>query len=132
MPLSDFPLRTSVAVSDIGRAVAFYEDILALPVVRSGPSAKIAGGSRVYRSGGDAALNVYQSTTAGTSRATVATWYVDDLEQIVAQLTAAGVEFARYDGLVHDDLGITARAGGGRIAWFQDPDGNTFALESDD
>ncbi|WP_312180529.1 VOC family protein [Arthrobacter sp.] len=132
MPLSDFPLRASVAVSDIDRAVAFYEGKLGLPVLRSGPSGRIANGSRVYLSGGDAALNVYQSTTAGTSRATLATWYVEDLEQIVEQLTGAGVEFCRYEGLVHDRLGITARAGGGRIAWFQDPDGNTFAVECDD
>lgn len=132
MPLSDFPLRTSVAVSDIERAVLFYEGVLRLPVARSGPSAKIPGGSRIYRSGGDEALNIYQSTTAGTSQATVATWYVDHLEQIVRELAENGVEFLRYEGLVHDELGITARAGGGRIAWFQDPDGNTFALESDD
>lgn len=130
MPLSDFSLRASVAVSDIDRAVAFYEGKLGLPVSSSGPSGRIADGNRVYLSGGDAALNVYQST-AGTSQATVATWYVEDLEQIVEQLTANGVEFCRYDGLVHDGLGITARAGGGRIAWFQDPDGNTFALECD-
>jgi hypothetical protein len=37
----------------------------------------------------------------------------------------------RYDQFEHDPKGITARAGGGRIAWFQDPDGNTFALEAD-
>jgi len=41
------------------------------------------------------------------------------------------VEFVCYDGLDHDADGITARAGGGRIAWFQDPDGNTFAIEFD-
>ena len=132
MSLSDFPLRASVAVSDIDRAVAFYEGVLGLPLARSGPSAKVVEGGRVYRSGGDDALNVYQSTTAGTAQATVATWYVDDLDQIVGQLTAKGAEFARYDGLVHDELGITERAGGGRIAWLRDPDGNTFALESDD
>lgn len=132
MPLSDFSLRASVAVSDIDRAVAFYEGTLRLPVVRSGPSAKIAGGSRVYRSGGEEALNVYQSTTAGSSQATVATWYVDDLDQVVNELAANGVVFLRYDGLIHDVRGITARAGGGRIAWFADPDGNTFALECDD
>ncbi|MFK0240224.1 VOC family protein [Microbacterium sp. NPDC090281] len=131
MPLSDFPLRASVAVSDIDRAVTFYEGTLRLPVVRSGPSARIAGGSRVYRSGGDEALHVYQSTTAGSSQATVATWYVEDLDQVVDELTANGVDFLHYDGLTHDARGITARAGGGRIAWFADPDGNTFALESD-
>ena len=47
----------------------------------------------------------------------------DRAEQIVEQLTMTGVEFYRYEGLVHDRLGITARAGGGRIAWFHDPDG---------
>ena len=131
MPLSDFPVRASIAVSDIGKAVEFYEGRLGLPLVQSGPSAKIADGSRVYRSGGDVALNVFQSGTAGKSEATMATWYVGDLDSIVDELTAAGVRFTRYDGLEHDARGITERAGGGRIAWFQDPDGNTFAIESD-
>ncbi|SDJ08723.1 hypothetical protein SAMN05444157_1668 [Frankineae bacterium MT45] len=131
MPLSDFEVRASIAVSDIQRAVAFYEGILGLPALQSGPSATIADGSRIYGSGGKPALNVYQSSTAGQSSATLATWYVDDIDAVVDELTAAGVTFARYDDLVHDVKGITARAGGGRIAWFQDPDGNTFAVEAD-
>jgi catechol 2,3-dioxygenase-like lactoylglutathione lyase family enzyme len=74
---------------------------------------------------------VYQSVTAGKSPATLATWYVDGIDQVVDQLAVAGVEFARYDEFEHDAKGITARAGGGRIAWFRDPDGNTFAIEAD-
>jgi catechol 2,3-dioxygenase-like lactoylglutathione lyase family enzyme len=131
VPLSDFPLRASVAVSDIDRAVRFYEGRLGLRALRSGPSAGIAGGSRVYGSGGGPALNVYQSGTAGRSAATLATWYVEDIEAVVDELAAAGVEFARYDEYRHDARGITERAGGGRIAWFRDPDGNTFAVEAD-
>jgi catechol 2,3-dioxygenase-like lactoylglutathione lyase family enzyme len=131
MPLSDFPLRASVAVSDIRRAVAFYEGKLGLQALQSGPSAAIPDGSRVYGSGGEFALNVYESTTAGQTSATLATWYVEDLDQIVDELTAVGVAFARYDQFEHDARGITARAGGGRIAWFRDPDGNTFAIEAD-
>ncbi len=131
MPLGAYQVRASIAVSDIDRAVAFYEGKLGLPALRSGPSAHIAGGSRVYGSGGGPALNVYQSGTAGKSPATLATWYVDDLDQIVDELASAGVEFVRYDQLEHDAKGITARAGSGRIAWFQDPDGNTFAIEAD-
>ncbi|RAJ44736.1 putative enzyme related to lactoylglutathione lyase [Kitasatospora sp. SolWspMP-SS2h] len=131
MPLSDFQVRASIAVSDIGRAAEFYEGRLGLRALRSGPSARIADGSRVYGSGGGPALNVYQSATAGKSSATMATWYVDDIDEVVDQLTAAGVEFTRYDEYEHDAQGITARAGGGRIAWFQDPDGNTFAVEAD-
>ncbi|GAB3835014.1 VOC family protein [Dactylosporangium cerinum] len=131
MPLRAYPIRTSVAVSDIQRAVAFYEGKLGLQALRSGPSAHIAGGSRVYGSGGGPALNVYQSDSAGQTSATLATWYVEDLDQIVDELASSGVEFARYDQFDHDARGITARAGGGRIAWFRDPDGNTFALEAD-
>lgn len=131
MPLSTYELRTSIAVSDIQKAVAFYEGKLGLQPLGSGPSAHIADGSRVYGSGGGPALNVYQSDTAGKTRATLATWYVDDIDQIVDELTSSGVELLRYDQFEHDSKGITARAGGGRIAWFQDPDGNTFALEAD-
>jgi catechol 2,3-dioxygenase-like lactoylglutathione lyase family enzyme len=131
MPLSAYQLRASIAVSDMQKAVAFYEGTLGLEVLQSGPSANIADGSRVYGSGGGPALNVYQSITAGKTSATLATWYVEDIDQIVDELALSGVEFIHYDQLEHDTKGITARAGGGRIAWFQDPDGNTFALEAD-
>ncbi|WP_194893210.1 VOC family protein [Catenulispora pinisilvae] len=131
MPLSDYELRCSIAVSDIQKAVEFYEGKLGLPVLWSGPSARIAGGSRIYGSGGGPALNVYQSVTAGKTAATLAVWYVDDIERVVDELTAAGVEIVRYEQFEHDARGITARAGGGRIAWIQDPDGNTFAIEAD-
>lgn len=131
MPLSEYQLHASIAVSDIQKAVAFYEGKLGLRVLKAGPSAHIADGSRIYGSGGGPALEVYQSVTAGKSAATLATWYVDDIDAIVEELSAAGVEFARYDEFEHDANGITARAGGGRIAWFKDPDGNTFAIEAD-
>ncbi len=131
MPLNDFHVRASIAVSDIEQAVAFYEGKIGLEALESGPSAAIPDASRVYGSGGGPALNVFQSVTAGKSEATLATWYVDDLDQVVDELIAAGVEMARYDEFDHDAKGITPRAGGGRIAWFQDPDGNTFAIEAD-
>src|SRR5688572_25050194 len=117
MPLSDHPLHASIAVSDIQEAVAFYEGKLRLPALQAGPSAHIPDGSRVYGSGGGRALEVYQSDTAGKSSATLATWYVDDLDTIVDELDAAGVELARYEDFEHDAKGITPRAGGGRIAW---------------
>jgi hypothetical protein len=115
MPLSDFPVRASVAVSHMGRAIAFYEGQLGLKELGAGPSAAIPNGSRVYGSGGRPAFNVYQSATAGKSPATLATWYVDDIDQVVEELAAVGVEFVRYDAYQHDARGITPRAGGGRI-----------------
>lgn len=58
----------------------------------------------------------------------LATRYVDDIDQVVGELTAVGVEFVRYDVFEDDANGTTPRSGGGRIAGFQD--GNIFAIEA--
>jgi hypothetical protein len=50
----------------------------------------------------------HQSVTAGKTPATLATWYVDDIDQIVDELVSSGVEFIRYDQFEHDAKGITA------------------------
>jgi catechol 2,3-dioxygenase-like lactoylglutathione lyase family enzyme len=121
--LSGYKLNTSIAVSDMARASEFYEGKLGLAVTSTG-----ADGSKIY----DAALHVYPSpANAGMSVATLATWYVDDVSRVVDDLTANGVKFEHYDGITTDDKGISPRAGGGKVAWFKDPDGNTFAIESD-
>jgi catechol 2,3-dioxygenase-like lactoylglutathione lyase family enzyme len=127
MTLSSYTLNASIAVSDMGRATDFYEGKLGLSPARTG-----ADGSRVYASGGDASLHVYPSPEhAGGSTATQATWYVDDVERVVDELSSRGVGFEHYEGLTADEKGISPRAGGGKVAWFKDPDGNTFAVEGD-
>jgi catechol 2,3-dioxygenase-like lactoylglutathione lyase family enzyme len=123
--LSSYKLNVSIAVSDMARAVEFYEGKLGLSAVQVG-----ADGSRIYASGGGPALHVYPSPSrAGESTATLATWYVDDVEQVVDELGSKGVTFEHYEGVTTDARGISPRAGGGKVAWFKDPDGNTFAVE---
>jgi catechol 2,3-dioxygenase-like lactoylglutathione lyase family enzyme len=123
MTLSRYELNASIAVSDMARASELYEDKLGLRATSSG-----ADGSKVYES----ALHVYPSPgNAGMSAATLATWYVDDVEEVVDELAATAVKFEHYDGIVTDAKGISPRAGGGKVAWFNDPDGNTFAIEGD-
>jgi catechol 2,3-dioxygenase-like lactoylglutathione lyase family enzyme len=123
--LSSYKLNVSIAVSDMARAVEFYEGKLGLSAVQVG-----ADGSRIYASGGDPALHIYPSPSrAGESTATLATWYVDDVEQVVDELGSKGVTFEHYEGVTTDARGISPRAGGGKVAWFKDPDGNTFAVE---
>jgi hypothetical protein len=39
------------------------------------------------------------------------------------------VTFEHYEGLTADHKEISPRAGCGKVAWFKDPDGNTFAAE---
>lgn len=135
MGLSNYRLNAQVAVTDMNRAVEFYEGKLGLIAIQTG-----ADGSKVYASGDNEALVVYPSPdNAGRSTATLATWYVDDVEQVVDELTSNGVTFERYEGVLEsgfdygtDEKGISPRAGGGSVAWFKDPDGNIFALEEGD
>jgi len=126
MGLSRYEVRTSIAVSDIVGAADFYEGKLGLM-----PGKEQADESRVYACGGGTSIHVYESPTgAERGSATVATWHVPDLDQVVDELLAKGVRFERYDdpALKADQKGIHELADG-RVAWLRDPDGNTFAIE---
>jgi catechol 2,3-dioxygenase-like lactoylglutathione lyase family enzyme len=126
MSLSGYKVRTSIAVSDIARAAEFYEGKLGLSAAETQTDE-----SRIYACGGDTSLHVYASPGhAGKATATLATWYVGDLEEVVDKLRSSGVTFEHYDdpSLKADEKGIH-ELGDGRVAWFKDPDGNTFALE---
>ena len=59
---------------------------------------------------------------------TIFGWQVDDIVARVTELTAKGVEFARYGFLEQDKQGVWNAPGGTRVAWFKDPDGNTLSL----
>jgi catechol 2,3-dioxygenase-like lactoylglutathione lyase family enzyme len=124
--LSTHKVRPSIAVSDIARATDFYEHKLGL---RAGPEQ--SDESRIYTCGGDTSLHVYVSPTgASSATATLATWYVPDLDQMVEELASNGVTFDQYDDPVvkTNEKGIH-EMDGGRVAWFKDPDGNAFAIE---
>jgi catechol 2,3-dioxygenase-like lactoylglutathione lyase family enzyme len=126
MSLSTYKVRPSIAVSNISLAAEFYEGKLGLRA-GSEPSDE----SLIYACGGDTSLHVYVSpTAAGGASATLATWYVPDLDQVVDELASKGVDFDRYDDpvLKTNEKGIH-EMGDGRVAWFKDPDGNAFAIE---
>ena len=126
MGLSSYKVSVSIAVADMARAEAFYEGKLGLLGVDDP-----GDGSHRYACGEGTSLHVYVSPAhAGKATATLATWYVPDLEQVVDELSANGVTFERYDDpqLRTDRRGIHSLSSG-KVAWFKDPDGNTFALE---
>jgi catechol 2,3-dioxygenase-like lactoylglutathione lyase family enzyme len=128
MSLSSHVVRASVAVTDIGQAAEFYEGKLGLQA-----EAAQSDESRIYPCGGGTALHVYKSPTqADRGSATVATWYVTDLDDVVDRLASNGVTFEHYDdpALPADEKGIH-ELDDGRVAWFRDPDGNTFAIEEE-
>jgi catechol 2,3-dioxygenase-like lactoylglutathione lyase family enzyme len=109
----------------MGQARDFYEQKLGLE-----PRADASDEQVHYECGGDTGILIYVSpTNAGTGTATVAAWDVDDLRQEMERLVSAGVEFERYDqpGFATDESGVLDMDGE-LVAWFKDPDGNTFAI----
>jgi catechol 2,3-dioxygenase-like lactoylglutathione lyase family enzyme len=125
MSLTGYQVSPQIAVSDMARAAEFYEGKLGLS-----PGEGSRNGSRTYRCGAGSSLHVYASPAhAGKATATVARWEVADLERVIDELTSKGVTFEQYDEPVKTDERGVHDSGYGRVAWFKDPDGNTFALE---
>jgi catechol 2,3-dioxygenase-like lactoylglutathione lyase family enzyme len=125
MGLSESKVTATIAVSDLGRAREFYEGKLGLSAVGEDEQAQAV----TYGCGEESELFVYVSEHAGKATATVATWEVSGLEQLVDELTAKGVVFEQYDEpMKTDEKGILRSEGMGAVAWFRDPDGNTIAV----
>lgn len=124
MRLNDSRVQAIAAVSDLERANDFYQRRLGLV-----PGPEEEGGVR-YPCAGASALFIYLSPEhAGTSQATVAGWFVDDLDQTITELASRGVAFEHYNqpGITTGERGIFDH-GRFRAAWIKDPDGNTIAL----
>ena len=119
--LSTMPLMAFVATAKPERALAFYGTVLGLPLLEDTPFAL------VFDAHGTT-LRVQKVPELAPVRHTVLGWLVPDVGAAIRQLSAKGVAFERYPGLPQDDLGVATFPGGGRVAWFKDPDGNTLSL----
>jgi catechol 2,3-dioxygenase-like lactoylglutathione lyase family enzyme len=117
--LSETDAVANLAVRDLKLARHFYEQTLGFePVDREGDELI------VYRSG-KTVFNVYRSDYAGTNRATALTWAVGDrIEAVVETLKSKGIAFEHYDLPGMRREGDLHLAGGLKVAWFKDPDGN--------
>ena len=125
MSLSNAQVRATVAVSDLPRAVEFYEGKLGL----SPQGDDAMGHVRIYPCGNGSLLQVYASEHAGTATATVASWTATDFDSVVDDLGAKGVSFEALGDPATDDRGVHTY-GEHRVAWFKDPDGNTIAIDN--
>ena len=115
----------NIAVKNLQTARKFYEGTLGLNQVGAEGDHLVA-----YRSG-NATILVYQSSYAGTNKATAMTWTVgDDVEGIAGALKAKGVTFEHYDLPGTTRKGDVHVAGDRKIAWFKDPDGNILCIVS--
>ena len=110
-----------LAVRDLDRARAFYEENLGLKQVDD------FGEGFMLQSGGTQ-FSVYRSEFAGTNKATALTFGVEDIEGEVRSLKEKGISFEHYEleGLTAN--GDIYEGEGMKTAWFKDPDGNILSL----
>jgi catechol 2,3-dioxygenase-like lactoylglutathione lyase family enzyme len=123
--LGQFDPSPTLPVKDLARARRFYEETLGLA-----PEGDSEMGVQAYRASG-VVLTVYESAFAGTNQATVVTWAVGErFDAVVAALREKAVAFETYDmpGVAVED-GVH-RAGGMKLVWFKDPDGNIHHVGS--
>jgi catechol 2,3-dioxygenase-like lactoylglutathione lyase family enzyme len=123
--LKDHDSSAIVAVSDLGRARHFYESVLGLELVEEGAEE----GVLLYKTGATR-LVVYASDFAGTNRANAVVWGVGvELDSIVAGLEAKQAAFEHYPdiGRLEGNVHI---AGGMKLVWLKDPDGNILHINS--
>lgn len=122
--LGDKDVCATIAVSNLDAAEKFYGGTLGLQAEKDG------GGGVFYKSGNSGGVFIYQSSSAGTNKATYAAWSVDDVEGIVKELKDKGVKFEHYDDLPGERKGDIHIMGPIKSAWFTDPDGNILNIVS--
>lgn len=121
--LNNLDIITHVAVKDLHNAEHFYGKLLELLKVAEEPNA-------ITFKSGDTKLFVHVSEHAGATAAPIASWKVNDVEAVVAELRDRGVLFADYD-LVDSALDGEREANlDNKTASFKDPDGNIFIVSS--
>jgi catechol 2,3-dioxygenase-like lactoylglutathione lyase family enzyme len=123
--LKDHNSSAILAVTDLERARAFYGELLGLELAEEGGPE----GVLVYATGATR-LVVYASNYAGTNRANSVVWSVGgELDAIVTALEAKGAKFEHYPGIGRLE-GNIHHAGGAKLAWLKDPDGNVLHINS--
>src|SRR6476620_7277557 len=119
--LKSRPIVAFVATTDPKRAKAFYVKTLGLRLVSED------GFALAFDAGGTM-LRVAIVKTLQPAGYTVLGWIVPDIAKAVRALVKNGVMFQRYEGMPQDDLGIWSSPSGARVAWCNDPEGNTLSL----
>ena len=114
------PLIAFVATMQPDLAKTFYRDVLGLRLVSDEEFALVFDANGTM-------LRIAKVDELRAESRTAIGWQVDVIESTVRTLVSRGVRFERYEGLEQDDLGIWT-TGGGKVAWFKDPDGNVLSL----
>jgi catechol 2,3-dioxygenase-like lactoylglutathione lyase family enzyme len=127
--LARFETATRLPAQDLARARAFYADKLGLTPAEERP------GGLLYRCGGTK-FALYATGSRPTGEHTRMAWTVDDLDAVVTELRARGVEFEHVnvpglrtvDGIAEVAGNYPSAGTGERAAWFRNSEGNLLDL----
>ena len=122
------PAFSGFSVDDIDAALEFYGTTLGLKA-----SLNHMGMIDLHLATGGHVI-IYPKPNHEPATFTVLNFPVDEIDDAVDALSAAGVALHRYEGRRQADKGIargTAAHQGPDIAWFTDPAGNILSVLSD-
>jgi predicted enzyme related to lactoylglutathione lyase len=106
------------------RVRSFYESTLGLRFVSEDAFALVFDANGVMVR----VVNVSGVPAHKPAPFTILGWLVADIDSIVRDLVAKGVQFERYPGMEQDPLGIWTSPSRARIAWFKDPESNVLSV----
>jgi predicted enzyme related to lactoylglutathione lyase len=123
--LTNSPIRPTIPVADLNRAIKFYEITLGLKPVPD--NNETTPGIAVFECGNSTLIELYQR---GPSKAdhTVATFEVSNIEEEVNVLRGKGVNFEEYDMPEIKTQNGIATQGSVKAAWFKDSEGNILCI----
>jgi len=112
------------SVNDTEKAQYFYSKILGLEV----ETLEMQGLLNLHLTGGNKIL-IYTKANHVPATFTILNFPVQDINQVVEELTKRGVQFEIYNepNFKTDEKGIL-HGGGPKIAWFKDPAGNILSV----
>lgn len=117
--LKNYPVYTTLPVTDYARARAFYKEKLGLTPTK--PDGDI------FECGGGTAF-VISSMIAKPAGHTQMSFLVDDVATVVKQLKAKGVAFEEYDLPTLKTVDSIAVRPDFKGAWFKDSEGNMISV----
>jgi catechol 2,3-dioxygenase-like lactoylglutathione lyase family enzyme len=119
--LENARVATRIPAQDMERARRFYAEKLGLEPAEERP------GGLLYRCA-SGAFALFESAGASPGTFTQMAFEVDDLDAVVADLQARGLEF-EYDGIAEVEGHYPSKGGRGeRAVWFRDSENNMMGI----
>lgn len=120
---TDTKAFSGFSTNDIQKTKEFYSNVLGLKVTEEHGMLKLHLATGVE-------ILIYLKRDHIPATYTILNFPVDDIEQVVDELTSKGITFEHYENMT-DERGIArgiAQNRGPDIAWFKDPAGNMLSV----